>query len=72
MYLFAAAHLPLEADIEIEFRPPDAKQSVCVRGTVRRRALYLYGIEFVGDDAVAAAGVMTNDTDTKMPPPSEA
>lgn len=72
MYLFAAAHLPLGAEIEMEFRPPDAKQSVCVRGTVRRRALYLYGVEFVGDDAMATCELTAHDSDTKMPPQSEA
>jgi len=66
MYLFAAAHLALEAEIEMEFRPPDAKQSVCVRGTVRRRALYLYGIEFVGDDAVAGCVRVAVDTENQV------
>jgi hypothetical protein len=51
MYLFAAAHLPPGTLIEIEFRPPHGKELVRATGIVRRRALYLYGIEFVSDDA---------------------
>jgi PilZ domain-containing protein len=51
MYLFAAAHLSPGTLIEIEFRPPNGKEVVRSTGTVRRRALYLYGIEFLGDHA---------------------
>ncbi|HEX8711588.1 MAG TPA: PilZ domain-containing protein [Terracidiphilus sp.] len=67
MYLFAAAHLSLGAQIEIEFRPPDEEQLVCVCGTVRRRALYLYGIEFLADDAAAARGRAVIKADSRMP-----
>lgn len=51
MYLFAAAHLPLGSQIELEYRPHNAKQLVSIIATVRRRALYLYGVEFQGEDA---------------------
>jgi len=53
MCLFAAAHLPIETQVEIEFCPPKSTHVVRTRGTVRRRALYLYAIEFLSDDAAA-------------------
>ena len=59
MYLFAAAHLVPGTQIEIEFRLPHAKKLVRATGTVRRRALYLYGIEFLSDDAAATRGRTT-------------
>ena len=54
IYLFAAAHLLPGARIEIEFRPPGKKKAVRTSGIIRRRALYLYGIEFLAEDAAAA------------------
>ncbi|MGZ4790111.1 MAG: PilZ domain-containing protein [Terriglobales bacterium] len=56
MYLFAAAHLPLKAEIDMEFRAPEDKELIAVRGIVQRRALYLYGIEFLADKAQPRAG----------------
>jgi hypothetical protein len=51
MCLFTIANLPLGSKIEIEFLPPRCKEPVRKFGTVRHRALYLYGIEFlVGSD----------------------
>ena len=47
MCLFAIANLPLGSLIELEFLPPWSKEPVRVRGTIRHRALYLYGIEFL-------------------------
>lgn len=47
MCLFTIANLPLESQIEVEFVPPRCKDRVRVCGTVRHRALYLYGIEFL-------------------------
>jgi hypothetical protein len=47
MGLFAVAHLNVGSRIEIEFCPPEASQAVRVEATVRHRALYLYGIEFL-------------------------
>ena len=51
MCLFTIANLPLGSQIQVEFLPPRCKERVRVCGTVRHRALYLYGIEFlVGAD----------------------
>jgi hypothetical protein len=49
MCLFAIVNLPLESQIQIEFLPPRCLERVRVCGTVRHRAVYLYGIEFLGD-----------------------
>jgi PilZ domain len=49
MCLFAITNLPLGSQIQVEFLPPRRKERVRVCGTVRRRALYLYGIEFLAD-----------------------
>ncbi len=54
IYLFAAANLSLGEQIEIEFCPPDSGSVIRTWGTVRRRALYLYAIEFVSEDAASA------------------
>ncbi len=53
MCLFTIANLPLESQIQIEFVPPRCKDRVRVCGTVRHRALYLYGIEFLVDSEQA-------------------
>jgi hypothetical protein len=51
MCLFTIANLALESEIELEFVPPRSNAPVRVFGTIRHRALYLYGIEFlVGSD----------------------
>jgi hypothetical protein len=47
MCLFAIANLPLGSQIQVEFLPPRCKERVQLLGTVRHRALYLYGIEFL-------------------------
>ena len=49
MCLFTIANLSLGSKIEIEFLPPRCSQPVRIDGTVRHRALYLYGIEFLVD-----------------------
>jgi PilZ domain len=49
MCLFSLANLPLGSQIQVEFLPPRQKERVRVRGTVRHRALYLYGVEFLND-----------------------
>ena len=52
MGLFTVAHLPVGSRIEVEFRTPDGPASFArIPATVRHRALYLYGIEFHGNDA---------------------
>jgi hypothetical protein len=51
--LFAATNLSVGTEIEIVYRPPGRKTSVCAHGIVRRRAVFLYGIEFLNNDAAA-------------------
>ncbi|MGC2198360.1 MAG: PilZ domain-containing protein [Terriglobales bacterium] len=59
MCLFTIANLSLGSQIQIEFLPPRSKERVRVSGTVRHRALYLYGIEFLVDSSkVQAVGQM--------------
>ena len=64
MCLFAMASLPLGSQIQVEFLPPRCTERVRVWGTVRHRALYLYGIEFVvnsdqGEGSWADVGTIT-------------
>ena len=54
MCLFTIANLPVGSQIEVEFHPPRTKEKVRVAGTVRHRALYLYGIEFAVESEDAA------------------
>ena len=57
MCLFSMANLPLGSQIEVEFRPPRCNEPVRISGTVRHRAVYLYGIEFlVGSDRDQPSG----------------
>ena len=49
MCLFAIANLPLGSQVQIEFLPSRCLERVRVCGTVRHRAVYLYGIEFLVD-----------------------
>jgi hypothetical protein len=65
MCLFAIANLSLGSQIQIEFLPPRGAERVRVCGTVRHRALYLYGIEFLPDsdepqDTGADVGTITD------------
>ncbi len=57
MCLFTIANLPVGSQIEVEFLPPRAKEKVRLAGTVRHRALYLYGIEFAfeSEDGASSA-----------------
>jgi PilZ domain len=50
MYVFAAASLAVGTEIEIAYCPPSGKKTVYVCGIVRRRAVFLYGIEFLDAD----------------------
>src|ERR1700738_2305073 len=51
MSLFTIANLPVDSQIQVEFIPPRSTERMRVWATVRHRALYLYGIEFlVGSD----------------------
>ncbi len=49
MCLFAIANLPVGAQIEIDFLPQRCNERIRISGTVRHRALYLNGIEFLED-----------------------
>ena len=68
IYLFAAAHLAVGTQIEIEFQLPNSKRDVRTCGTVRRRAVYLYGIEFLKDSATARDYSIAQ-TDSGLPSP---
>ncbi len=50
VYLFAATNLSVGTEVEIEYRPAGRQESVCACGIVRRRAVFLYGIEFRDND----------------------
>jgi PilZ domain-containing protein len=54
MCLFMLSDLPLGSQVEVQFLPPRAQETVRVPGTVRSRALYLYGIEFLRDSSQEA------------------
>jgi|ERR1700730_7681046 hypothetical protein len=47
--LFAAANFPLGSHVNVEFANPGNDEPVRVRGKVRNRAVYLYGVEFLSD-----------------------
>jgi hypothetical protein len=49
MCLFTIANLPVGTELEVEFQSPQNEQPSRVSGRVRHRALYLYGIEFLGE-----------------------
>ena len=51
MCVFTIANLPLGSQVEVEFLPPRSKEQVRVSGTIRHRALYLYGIEFLPESS---------------------
>jgi hypothetical protein len=48
--LFAAANLPVGSQIKVEFKNPRTHESVRVRGKIRNRTVYLYGVEFLSED----------------------
>jgi hypothetical protein len=47
--LFAAANLPVGSQVNVEFKSPNGNEPVRVRGKVRNRSVYLYGVEFLPD-----------------------
>jgi hypothetical protein len=49
MCLFAIANIPVGSQIEVEFLPPSSNTVVRSSAIIRHRALYLYGIEFLGE-----------------------
>jgi PilZ domain len=56
MCLFAIANLPLGSEVHVEFLPPRGKERVRVCATVRHRAFYLYGVEFLVDSEQCDGG----------------
>ena len=51
MCLFAIANLPIGSEIQVDFLPPRSSERLRVQGVIRHRALYLYGIEFLVEEA---------------------
>jgi hypothetical protein len=49
MSLFTIANLPMDSRIQLELLLPQSTERVQIWGTIRHRALYLYGVEFVFD-----------------------
>jgi|SRR5579864_794544 len=49
MSLVTLSNLPVGSQVDVEFLPPSSHETVRLSGTVRSRALYLYGIEFAMD-----------------------
>ena len=49
MYMFTAADIALGSEIEIVFRPPRQKEPVQLSAIIRRKVVYLYGIEFLNN-----------------------
>jgi hypothetical protein len=45
--MFAAANLPIGSQVKVEFKNPRTLEPVQVRGKVRNRSVYLYGVEFL-------------------------
>jgi hypothetical protein len=48
--LFAAANLPIGSQVKVEFKNPRTDESVRVRGKIRNRTVYLYGVEFLANE----------------------
>lgn len=66
LYLFAAADLRVGAQIEVEFCPHRSKEKVRASGVVRRRALYLYGIEFVTTEHSGARAALPGEKSSRQ------
>jgi hypothetical protein len=62
MCLFTVANLPIDSELEVEFPTPGDAQRMRRRGTVRHRALYLYGIEFVRNSEQQPASYAVDST----------
>ncbi len=58
LYLFAATNLSVGTQIEIVYCPPGRRKTVCACGIVQRKAVFLYGIEYLNDDT-APVGIAT-------------
>lgn len=48
--VFAGIELPLDEQVAVEFTPPYSGRPVRVRGFVRNRREYTYGIEFITEN----------------------
>ena len=46
MCLFSLSNMPIGSEVKVEFVRPQNPAPIQACGTVRHRALYLYGIEF--------------------------
>jgi hypothetical protein len=55
MYLFAIADLPIGIEIKVTFTEPRSQRRIEAPGTVRHRAVYLYGVEFLPEENRAGA-----------------
>src|SRR5690242_3861094 len=51
MYLFTAANIPLGSNIEVVFHPSHEESPIHVSAIVRRKVVYLYGIEFLRESS---------------------
>jgi PilZ domain len=56
MYLFAVANLPIGEMVEVEFKSPNAEELIRILGMIRNRAVYLYGLEFLGNESLPSDG----------------
>jgi PilZ domain-containing protein len=61
MSLFTIANLEVDSRIQLELLPPQSTERARVWGTIRHRALYLYGVEFVGDSHCVSGSSWTHD-----------
>jgi hypothetical protein len=67
MYMFTASNIPSGSEIEIVFCPPGEKERIRVSAVVRRKVVYLYGIEFLDRTAQASFHLGPIATDTNNP-----
>jgi hypothetical protein len=61
MSLFTLANLELDSHIQIELLRPQSTVRVRIWATVRHRALYLYGIEFLPESDRVSKSSWTRD-----------
>jgi len=61
MSLFTLANLEMDSRIQIELLRPQSTVRVRIWGTVRHRALYLYGIEFVTDSGQISKSIRPHE-----------
>lgn len=62
MYLFAIADLQVGSDIKITFTAPGSQKRIELSATVRHRAVYLYGVEFLAEERNAIPIVRASAT----------